>query len=264
MSETSDINFEIDDEGIATITLCRPLTLNALTSEMAIKRLPEVCAEASVNSRVKVVVITGKGRGFCSGADVRERIPDVVNAADTATLERPIGAFIRAIWEIPKPVIAAVNGIAAGGGMSIACAADFRFMAESASFVPSFVKRGLMPDSGLTYLLPKLINRSKAMRILMTAAVVSPHEALEMGLADLVTTDENLRDAVREFASNLAAGPAVALSFTKRAIQRSDDSTFDSQLEFESWGQSMCFKTRDFEEGIRSFREKRSPRFEGR
>jgi 2-(1,2-epoxy-1,2-dihydrophenyl)acetyl-CoA isomerase len=260
----SDIDYELDKNGVATLTLSRPRTLNALTTEMATRLLPDLCAEVSGDDRVKVVVLTGAGRGFCSGADVAERIPTVLEAADTATLERPIGAFVQPVWDIPKPVIAAVNGVAAGGGMSIACAADFRFLGESARFAASFVRRGLMPDSGLTYLLPKLVPRSLALRILMTGATVDAAEALRIGLADEVVPDGELTATVHEFAARLAAGPAVALSFTKRAVQRSDEHTLRTQLEFESWGQGTCFKTHDFAEGIAAFKEKREPRFEGR
>jgi 2-(1,2-epoxy-1,2-dihydrophenyl)acetyl-CoA isomerase len=261
---SADIRYRLDEAGIATITFSRPATLNALTTEMATRLLPDLCAEATRDDRVKVVVLTGAGRGFCSGADVAERIPAVLDAADGTALTTPVGAFVEPVWSIPKPVIAAVNGVAAGGGMSIACAADFRVLAESACFAAAFVRRGLMPDSGLTYLLPKLVPRSLALRILMTGATVTAADALRWGLADEVVPDGKLADAVHAFAAQLAAGPAVALSFTKRAVQRSDEQTLQAQLAFESWGQSTCFKTRDFAEGIRAFQEKREPRFEGR
>jgi 2-(1,2-epoxy-1,2-dihydrophenyl)acetyl-CoA isomerase len=261
---SADIRYALDEGGVATITFARPATLNALTTEMATRLLPGLCAEVTGDDRVKVVVLTGEGRGFCSGADVAERIPAVVDAAGAAAQTTAVGAFVEPVWSIPKPVIAAVNGVAAGGGMSIACAADFRFLAESARLVAAFVRRGLMPDSGLTYLLPKLIPRSLALRVLMTGATVTSAEALRWGLADDVVPDDELADAAHAFAARLAAGTAVALSFTKRAVQRSDEQTLQSQLAFESWGQSACFKTRDFAEGIRAFQEKREPRFEGR
>jgi 2-(1,2-epoxy-1,2-dihydrophenyl)acetyl-CoA isomerase len=264
MNGTRDVKYELSSTGVATITLSRPDSLNALTTEMATVTLPLLCAQVAEDSDVKVVVITGDGRGFCSGADIGERIPTVVNAADTATLERPIGAFVKPIWDIPKPVIASVNGVAGGGGMSVACAADFRIVADTATFVPAFVRRGLMPDGGLTYLLPKLVSRSYALRVLMTGEGITAVEALERGLADRVVPAEQLVSATTEFADKLAAGPAVALSFTKRAVQRADGLSFASQLEFESWGQMVCFKTDDFAEGIQAFKDHRKPDFKGR
>jgi 2-(1,2-epoxy-1,2-dihydrophenyl)acetyl-CoA isomerase len=261
---SDEITYEVDKAGVATLTLARPEALNALTTDMATRLLPQLCAEATADDDVKVVVVTGTGRGFCSGADVAERIPTVLKGADTATLERQVGAFVLPVWRIPKPVIAAVNGVAAGGGMSIACAADFRYLARSARFAAAFVRRGLMPDSGLTYLLPKWVARSTALRIMMTGADVSAEEALRIGLADEVVDDDRLLEAVHDFAEQLAAGPAVALSFTKRAVQRADSGELSAALDFESWGQSVCFKTQDFAEGLAAFREKRRPRFEGR
>jgi 2-(1,2-epoxy-1,2-dihydrophenyl)acetyl-CoA isomerase len=261
---SDEITYEVDKVGVATLTFARPQALNALTTAMSVRLLPDLCAEAAADDDVKVVVITGAGRGFCAGADVAERIPTVLAAAAAATLQRQVGAFVLPVWQIPKPVIAAVNGVAAGGGMSIACAADFRFVARSARFVAAFVRRGLMPDSGLTYLLPKWVARSTALRIMMTGADVGAEEAQRIGLADEVVADERLLEVVHDFAEQLAAGPAVALSFTKRAVQRADTGDLSAALDFESWGQSACFKTQDFTEGMAAFRERRPPRFQGR
>src|SRR5271154_6354220 len=126
-----DVTCEIDSIGVATITLSRPHTLNSITTEMSVELLPNLCREVSDDPSVRVVVITGAGRGFCSGADISERIPTISAAPNEEHPLRTVGAYVRAVWDIPKPVIAAVNGAAAAGGMSIACAADFRFLAES-------------------------------------------------------------------------------------------------------------------------------------
>jgi 2-(1,2-epoxy-1,2-dihydrophenyl)acetyl-CoA isomerase len=264
LNGSQDIQYDVDDNGVATITFTRPESLNALTTAMLTETLPQLCAQAGSDPEVKVVVITGTGRGFCTGADVSTHIPSLLGTPDSTTLQRPLGSLVLPVWSIPKPVIAAVNGVAAGGGMSLACAADFRILAESASFVAAFVRRGLMPDSGLTYLLPKLIARSKALRIMMTGARVTAAEALALGLADDVVPDSELHAAAHAFAAQLAAGPSVALSFTKRAVQRADEHNLPAQLEFESWGQTTCFRTDDFKEGMAAFAEKRQPVFKGR
>ena len=265
MTEADDeLTFSVDERGVATIRLCRPHALNALTSRMADDLLPSACSQATKDPRIRVVVITGSGRGFCSGADVDARLPEVALNSDSTVLERPIGNFAAAVWGIPKPVIAAVNGVAAGGGMALAALADFRIVASSATFVPAFIRRGLMPDSGLTYTLPRIVGTREATRLLMTDTQVDAAEALRLGLADQVVPDEGFEQAVSDFAGVLATGPAVALSFTKRALAQSARSSFASQLEFESWGQHVCFKTADFEEGIAAFRGHREPKFTGR
>ncbi|MFC7362449.1 enoyl-CoA hydratase/isomerase family protein [Nocardioides astragali] len=259
-----EIRYELSEAGVAVITLTRPEALNALTTEMATRRLPALCAEVTEDDRVKVVVLTGEGRAFCSGADVNERIPMVVSGSSAATKERLVGAFILPVWRIPKPVVAAVNGVAAGGGMSLACAADFRIVAQEASFVAAFVRRGLMPDSGITFLLPRLVSQSVATRLLMTGGSLTAAEAQAVGLADEVVPAHELLERATDFAEQLAAGPAVALSFTKRALQCASGRALADQLAFESWGQTVCFKTDDFAEGMAAFHDKRSPVFQGR
>jgi 2-(1,2-epoxy-1,2-dihydrophenyl)acetyl-CoA isomerase len=248
-------------DGVATIRLDRAHTLNALTSEMADELFPAACRRAQADPQVGVVVLTGTGRGFCSGADTRERVPAVLAAANAAALKRPVGAFVVPLWELDKPTIAAVNGVAAGGGFSLATACDFRIVADTATFSAAFIRRGLVPDSGITYLLPRLVGISRAARILMLGQDVGAAEALEIGLADEVVPLDRLDAAVAELAGQLAAGPAIALSFTKRALQASWHSTLYRQLELESWSQLSCFRSPDFAEGMAAFAEKRTPHF---
>lgn len=258
-----DLTYSVDPVGVATIRFARPQSLNALTSEMIEELLPAACSRATRSPDVRVVVITGTGRGFCSGADVSERLGTVAARDDAAAAIGPLGAFAYSVWSIPKPVIAAVNGVAAGGGMSLAAAADFRIMVASARYVPAFLRRGLMPDSGLTFTLPRLVGVPKATDILMTGRAVGAMEALRIGLADQVVSDELFDSAVDTFAHQLAEGPAAAMSFTKRALQRAGGGDFLRQLDFESWGQSQCFKSEEFVDGIREFSEKRSQKFRG-
>lgn len=247
--------------GVATIRLNRPDRLNALTSELAVELFPAACRRAQDDPAVRAVVLTGTGRGFCSGADTRDRIPDVLGDPSAGNLRRPVGAFVTPLWELAKPTVAAVNGVAAGGGLSLAAACDFRVVASSATFTAAFVRRGLMPDSGSTYLLPRLVGASRAARILMLGLTVDAAEALRIGLADEVVPDASLAGAAGELAARLAAGPALALSFTKRALQAAGDSTLERQLELESWGQQACFRSADFAEGMAAFAERRPPVF---
>jgi 2-(1,2-epoxy-1,2-dihydrophenyl)acetyl-CoA isomerase len=259
----SDLVYSVDDRGVATIRFNRPAALNALTSKMADELLPEACARATRDPAVAVVVLVGTGRAFCAGADVRERIPAVVGRADATTLARPLGAFVEPVWNLPKPVIAAVNGVAAGGGMSIATAADFRILSETAELVPAFVRRGMMPDSGITFTLPRIVGVPRATRMLMTGDSINAADALACGLADEIVAPSNFDEAVNAFAGRLAAGPSVALSYIKRAIAGSARSSFSEQLEVESWGAMACFRTADFEEGMAAFAERRQPDFKG-
>lgn len=263
MTSHPHLHYEVAD-GVAVIRLDRPERLNALTSAMADDDLPRLCRRAAADPAVRAVILTGTGRGFCSGADLGERISAVTDGADTAALQRPLGAFVLAVWQLPKPVIAAVNGIAAGGGMSLATTADLRVVAESARFVPAFSRRGLMPDAGLTYTLPALVGRSRAAEILLTGREVDADEALRIGLADRVVPDEELMGSAHELAACIAAGPPLATSFTKRALQRSHINDLPAQLEFESWGQRVCLGSRDFAEGREAFTQRRTPTFEGR
>ena len=258
---TGEIGYTVDD-GVAEIRFNRPERLNAFTTEMADETFPRLCRAASTDPAVRVVVLTGTGRGFCTGADVHDRLADL--AGDSTRLQRPLGAFIAEAWRIPKPVVAAVNGVAAGGGLALAAVADFRIAAASARFVPAFLRRGLMPDGGLTHTLPRLVGPAKARELLMTDADVDAAEALRIGLADRVVPDAELMTETRVFARRLASGPPVALSFTKRALQRSGAADYESQLEFESWGQRVCLQTEDFAEGRAAFRERRDPIFQGR
>jgi 2-(1,2-epoxy-1,2-dihydrophenyl)acetyl-CoA isomerase len=259
---SESILVETPAPGIRLIRLNRPDRLNALTNEMTRVGLPGACAAAAADPDVRVVMITGAGRAFCAGADVQERLAGP-SGVRRRTSER-IGEYIVPVVALPKPVIAVVNGVAAGSGFSLAAAADFRFVSSGAAFVASFVRLGLMPDGGLTYTLPQIIGRSRAANVLMTGRSVRADEALELGLADRVLEPDQLFDDALSFATELAAGPPLALAFTKRALRRDYVQGFDQQLDFESWGQHACFATDDFAEGLHAFEERRPPSFAGR
>jgi 2-(1,2-epoxy-1,2-dihydrophenyl)acetyl-CoA isomerase len=262
-AEADELIYSVDHHGVATIRFNRPAQLNAMTARVADELLPQACAAATNDPAVRVVVLTGTGRAFCAGADIKERIPAVSGRADATILQRPLGAFAESVWRLPKPVIAAVNGVAAGGGMALATAADFRILVDTADFVPAFVRRGMMPDSGITFTLPRIVGPSRALRMLMTGESIGAAEALSVGLADEVVPAADFDKAVDDFAERLAAGPSIALSYVKRALGDSARTTFTGQLEVESWGAMACFRSHDFQEGLAAFAERRQPRFEG-
>ena len=254
------IDFAVDDAGVAVLRLNRPDKLNALTSDMMDRQLPACCERVATDERIRVLVLTGTGVGFCTGADVQSRLAMVSGAV----LKKPLGSFGAPLAHLDKPVIAAVNGMAAGGGMALALLADFRIASEQAKFTTAFVRRGLAADTGMSLTLPRLVGLEKAMELLLTADTIDAREALRIGLVGRVVPAEALMDEALALARRLAAGPPIAQSFIKRAVHAGFHRSFDEQLELESWGQGICLKTRDFEEGRAAFLEKRPPVFVGR
>lgn len=257
---TSPVVMRSHDDGILTLTLNRPEVLNGLTDEV-LDAITDGCSEAASNDELRAVIITGAGRGFCSGQDLRtdlgERGIDV-----GGHLRDHYVPMIMAIRRLEKPVIAAVNGVAAGAGMSLALAADFRIAAESARFVQAFVRIGLVPDSGSTYFLPRLIGVAKSLELAMLGETVDADHALQLGLVHRVVPDEELPSAARAFAVRLTHGPR-SLGLIKRLLTASLDSDLASQLEAEELAQLEATTTDDFREGVTAFLEKRPASFTG-
>lgn len=250
------ILLDIEDQ-IATITLNRPDTLNAMVPQMRHELLAAVEA-ANDDEHVRAVVITGAGRGFCSGLDMKaSRSPD--SMAEKVSPVRD--AVVLAIRDAGKPYIAAVNGAAAGGGMGIALACDIRIAATSAKFGQTFAKRGLHPDWGGTYFLPRLIGMAKAAELIWSGRVIDAAEALELGIVSSVV-DDVVAEA-QSLAKTFAAGPPVAIQLSKRALYHNQDASLREALEFESYAQNICSRTEDAKEGINAFLEKRAPKFNG-
>ena len=257
--------YEVKD-GIATLTLNRPERLNALGDTLR-EDLHDAVTRASDDGEVRVIVVTGAGKGFCAGGDVKAMHERKEQGASRPLLEKVAPGRDRtvlALRDAPKPVIAAVNGAAAGAGMNLALACDIRLASTAAKFAQAFVKRGLHPDWGGTYFLPRVVGVAKAAELIWTGEVIEAGEALRLGIVSAVHAPEDLMPATQALARKIAAGPPIAIRLAKRAIYHNLESDLRQALEFETFAQNICFDTDDAKEGIRAFVEKRPPSFEGR
>lgn len=248
------------DGGVDTLTLNRPDALNALNSQMRRELLAALNA-ARKDASVRSVVITGAGRGFCAGADLRGGSTERDFRRVLSTEYNPL---IEAIRGLPKPVIASVNGVAAGAGVSLALAADVVVAAEGARFVPAFARIGLVPDSGLARIMVRALGRHQAFEILMGERQLGAAEANTLGLVAAVVPDDQLADATRALAHRLAAGPTSGIGLTKRLLNASEDASLAEALAAEAALQDLAGRTDDHAEGVNAFGEKRDPEFTGR
>jgi len=248
------------DGAVLTITLNRPDVLNAFTADMH-RELVGAFKEAR-EPEVRAVVVTGAGRGFCVGQDLNEFGEAARDIA--GRLRRHYHPTVLAVRELEKPVLAAVNGPAAGAGLSFACACDLRLAAESATFVPAFINIGLVPDMGGTFFVRRLVGTSRAFEWMTSGRRLSAAEALEWGLVSEVVADDRLAERAAERAAELAALPTRGIGLTKHLFDHAETATLDEQLEFEAQLQAAATETADFREGVSAFLEKREPNFEGR
>lgn len=248
------------DAAVATITLHRPDALNALNAAMR-RELGAVLKVAARDATVRAVVLTGAGRGFCAGADLRGGSGERDFRRVITTEYNPL---IEAIRNLPKPVIASVNGAAAGAGMSLALAADLVIAAEDARFVPAFNRIGLVPDSGLTRTLVRALGRHRAFEILMGEGQLGAAEAQDAGLVAAVVPADRLSDATRELAQRLAHGPTRGIALTKRLLNLGEDASLSDSLAAEAGLQEIAGRSEDHAEGVAAFAEKRDPDFGGR
>jgi len=256
----ADLRIETAD-GVATVTLDRPDALNALTVPLK-EALVEAFRAFASDDAVRAVVLTGAGRAFCAGQDLHERLqPDALPLADE--IRARYNPLIRAMRALPKPIVAAVNGVAAGAGASLAFACDIRIAAEAASFLLAFGRVGLIPDSGATWLLPRLIGGAKAAELALTTDPLSAADAERLGLVARVVPPAELLQEARALARRLAAAAPVALALTKEALERSWAASFEEQLELEADLQGRAGSTADHAEGIAAFIERRRPTFRG-
>lgn len=255
------IKFEILDE-VGKITLNRPDKYHSFIREMAFQ-LQNVLDQCNKDKKVRAILITASGKAFCAGQDLKEAIdPSIGNLSKI--IQEHYNPIIRKIRNIEKPIVAAVNGVAAGAGASIALACDIVVATESASFVQAFSKIGLIPDSGSTFFLPRLIGIQKATALMMTAEPVSAKDAEKMGMIYKVYSDEDFENQSWSLVSKLAKMPTKGLGLTKKLVNSSNANTLEDQLEMEEKCQVLAAETADFKEGVQAFLEKRNPNFKGK
>ena len=257
--------YDVQD-GIATLTMNRPERLNALGDTLR-EDLQDAVTRASEDPDVRVLILTGAGKGFCSGGDVK-----AMNERRESGSARPVmekvapgrDLTVLALRDAPKPVIAAINGAAAGAGMNLALCCDIRLASTAAKFAQAFVRRGLHPDWGGTYFLPRVVGTAKACELIFTGDVIDAQEALRLGIVSAVHAPEDLMPAAQALARKIADGPPIAIRLAKRAIYHNAECDLRQALEFETYAQNICQDTEDAAEGIRAFVEKRAPTFRGR
>ncbi len=247
------------DGGVLTLTLNRPDVLNAFNTSLH-KAFQAGLKEAG-DAAVRAVVITGAGRGFCVGQDLTEFQEGAGDIGDR--LRAGYHRNVLAIRALEKPVIAAINGPAAGAGLSLACACDIRIAAESAAFIPAFIGIGLVPDSGGTYFIHRLLGAPRSFEWMTSNRKLAAAEALEWGLVSEVVADETLPARTAELAGMYASAPTKAIGMTKRLFDHAQNATLDAQLELEAQLQAAATQTDDFREGVTAFLEKRPPQFTG-
>jgi 2-(1,2-epoxy-1,2-dihydrophenyl)acetyl-CoA isomerase len=253
-----------ESDGILTITLNRPEKLNAFIGHMR-RDLAEALEHGGSERTVRVVVITGAGRGFCAGGDV-EFMAQLMDRHDSEEFSRIVGAgrrVILAIRQMNKPVIAAVNGVAAGAGCNLALACDFRIASTAATFTQSFVKVGLNPDWGGSYFLPRLVTPNKACELFFLGETINATEAARLNIVNQVVLPEDLDSTVQQLAERLRAAPPIAIAAAKQAVYMSEAQDLEEMLRYETEAQLRCFESDDGHEGVRAFLEKREPRFTG-
>jgi len=248
----------INDDGILTITINRPKVFNAVTCEVC-QNLTKLFSDASSNDAIRTIILTAEGKGFCTGQDLAE-----LETSDMGIKERLESCFnplIQSITNCPKPVIAAINGVAAGAGMSLALACDIRIMADTASFTTAFSKIGLVPDSGMSYTLPKLVGKTKAFELLCQSGKVSAEDSLGMGLVSEVVAGDELLARATQLATQYAQGPTQAYGMIKELLNT--DGNIEDLLLKETEFQYQATQTSDHKEGMQAFFDKRAASFKG-
>ena len=254
-----------EKNGVGYLTFNRPKALNSFNVDMH-REVAEVLSQWTKNPDVRCVVISGEGRGFCAGQDLGDRVVDPnAEAPDLGySIETYYNPLIKTIVNMPKPVICAVNGVAAGAGANIALACDLVIAAKSANFVQAFCRLGLVPDSAGTWFLPRAVGHARAMGLTLLGDKLPAETAKEWGMIWDVVEDAELKTKVTELAERLAKQPTFGLSFIKKAIHQSSNNTFDEQMLLERDLQRIAGRSEDYREGVQAFMNKREPNFKGR
>jgi enoyl-CoA hydratase/carnithine racemase len=264
--EWRHFDFRVDDDRVATVTFTRPDRLNALTFEVYAD-LRDLLGELPHREDVRALVITGTGRGFCSGGDVEGIIGKLLemDPRDLLDFTRMTGSVVQRMRECPLPIIAAVNGVAAGAGAVIALAADIRILAESATFAFLFTKVGLAgADMGSAYLLPRLVGLGRATELLMLGEKIDAERAAEIGLVTSIVDDDALANEAKDLARRLATGPSLAYAATKMLLSRELDMNLAGSIELEAMTQALLMKSADHAEFYEAFQLGRDPKWTGR
>lgn len=247
-------------DSVATVTFNRPEAMNATNDEFY-REMSGLIRDIAAEDSIGCVIMTGAGRGFCAGADVKSMDPDMPLLARRKRHRWILAEILRPLVMLEKPVIAAVNGAAVGAGFNIALAADIIIASEVAVFSQIFTRLGLVPDLGGLHLLTRVVGLNKAKELCFTAKKINAAEALALGIANHVVPADRLMDEARKLATEIAAGPPVALSMIKTLLNKSSNSTLEQMLEYESYAQTLAYTTPEHKEGVAAFREKRAPNF---
>lgn len=250
------------DGGVLTITLNRPESYNACNEQLTAD-LQGALREAERNPAVRAIILTGAGKAFCSGQDLKEAPEPGTRRSLADSLQRRYNPIIRKLTTMPKPIIAALNGVAAGAGCSIALACDLRIAAEGATLLQAFVNIGLVPDSGSSFFLAQMVGYSRAFEIATLGEKIPAAKALELGLVNRVVPAAELMSETRTIAERYAVGPTRAYGYIKKMLHRAGHTPLDEALDYEVFMQEAAGRTSDYAEGVKSFVEKRKPEFKG-
>jgi len=255
------IKFEVIG-GTATITLNRPAVYNALNDGITYE-LQDALKKVARDETIRVVVLTGEGKAFCAGQDLKAASGEEKRSF-IDSLQKRYNPIISAMRNLPKPIICRLNGVAAGAGCSLALACDMIIASEEATLIEVFINIGLVPDSGSSYFLPRLVGRARAFELCSMGNKVKASEALQLGLVNRVVTADQLDAVVKEYASYFSQAPTKSIGLIKRMLEKSATSTLEEMLEYEAYCQEIAGTTHDYKEGVSAFLEKRKPAFTGK